>query len=544
MGVEIGTDARAHAPHVMREEAERLRAVMESAPNAVVVVDGRGRIVITNSEADRMFGYGRKELIGETIEILIPMAARGRHTHLRERFVAQERTRPMGTTRELVALRKDGTEFPVEVGLGRLQTDAGVLITSAIADITARKQAEASISRLAAIVQSADEAIVGETLEGTITAWNAAAERIYGFLAEEVIGRHVSMLCPSVKHEEEVGEILVEITAGRIVEQFETTRRRKDGRLIDISLSASPVRDADGRVTGVCAVVRDISERRKAANALAEAEERFRGAFEEAPIGMTLLDARGHMTKVNRALCEITGRDAPQLEGIRCAQMLHRDDAGQPSAGLRALRSGQQTVYTGELRLAHACGHPVWTALQATLIHDADGKPRRFLVQIQDITDRKRYEQRLQEMADHDALTGLLNRRSFTRELDSQAALAARYGPEGALLMLDLDNFKHVNDTLGHQAGDEIILRSAQLLAGRLRVSDRIARLGGDEFAILLPKADAVAAERVARQLLDVLTLGPITVGMTTRTVTASIRDVRARPERTGGPRQRGPGLV
>ncbi len=126
-------------------------------------------------------------------------------------------------------------------------------------------------------------------------------------------------------------------------------------------------------------------------------------------------------------------------------------------------------------------------------------------------------------MVDHDALTGLLNRRSFTRELDSQAALAARYGPEGALLMLDLDNFKDVNDTLGHQAGDEIIRRAAQLLAGRLRASDKIARLGGDEFAILLPKADVVAAERVALELLEVLTLGPIAVGMSTRTITASV---------------------
>src|SRR5262245_42829813 len=118
------------------------------------------------------------------------------------------------------------------------------------------------------------------------------------------------------------------------------------------------------------------------------------------------------------------------------------------------------------------------------LIRGSDGVPLRLLAQLQDITDQKRYEDRLADLADHDPLTGLLNRRSFGRRLESHAARAGRYGAEGALLMLDLDHFKYVNDTLGHQAGDDVIVRVAAVLESRLRQTDLLARLGGDEFAI------------------------------------------------------------
>ena len=271
-------------------------------------------------------------------------------------------------------------------------------------------------------------------------------------------------------------------------------------------------------------MARDISERRRAAEALAEAEERFRSAFEEAPIGMALIDLDGRMSKVNAALCMITGYSGAQLEAITVDELMHPDDAGDLEAELHAVPRGPAANLAVEKRFIHASGHPVWVALQATQILGRDRQPARLLAQIQDITDRKRYEDRLQDLADHDSLTGLLNRHSFSRELESQAALANRYGSEGALLMLDLDHFKYVNDTLGHQAGDEIIVRAAELLAARLRESDVLARLGGDEFAILLPKADAAAAEHVAMELLEAFGKQPITVvGVGTRSISASI---------------------
>jgi diguanylate cyclase (GGDEF)-like protein len=158
------------------------------------------------------------------------------------------------------------------------------------------------------------------------------------------------------------------------------------------------------------------------------------------------------------------------------------------------------------------------------MITASDGEARSFLLQVQDVTHRRRYEENLHYLATHDPLTGLHNRSSFAGQLDNHADVVRRYGSEGALLLLDLDHFKYVNDTLGHQAGDHVIARVAKVLAGRLRDSDVLARLGGDEFAVLLPKADAPSAQLVADDLLSSLRAERIAVpGTGDRTITASI---------------------
>ncbi len=513
-----------HPSDAVRREAERLRGLLETAPNAIVIVDEGGEIVLVNAETETMFGYGREELIGQSLEILVPERARHTHGKLRERFTAQPSLQRMSARKTLRARRKDGSEFAAEIGLGWLETPEGLLISSVISDVSERGEAQRAIGHLAAIVESSDDAIVGQTLDGTITSWNPAAELMYGYNADQAIGCRTFMLCPSADQRDELIDIFRRVAAGGRVDHFETTRRRKDGRVFDVSVTVSPIRGADGAVAGASTVARDISERRRAAEALAEAEERFRSAFEEAPIGMALIDLDGRINEVNAALCMITGYSVGRLEAVTVDELMHPDDAGDFEAELNAFRAGRQRTLGVEKRFIHASGHPVWVALEATQILGRDRQPTRLLAQIQDITDRKRYEDRLQDLADHDSLTGLLNRHSFARELESHAALANRYGSEGALLMLDLDHFKYVNDTLGHQAGDEIIVRAAELLTGRLRESDVLARLGGDEFAILLPKADAAAAEHVAMELLEEFGKQPITVvGVGTRAISASI---------------------
>ncbi|MEA2136427.1 MAG: hypothetical protein QOC68_4336, partial [Solirubrobacteraceae bacterium] len=280
--------------------------------------------------------------------------------------------------------------------------------------------------------------------------------------------------------------------------------RRAAGTPVWVETRVRVVRDPVTRaVIESHATVRDVAERMRSQAALAEAEERFRSAFEEAPIGMALTSTDFRFLRVNRALCQITGYTPSQLEGLPVASITHPDELRADWEARGAMLEGELSSHRAERRYLHASGSAVWVMINSTLVRDADGAPLHFLSQMQDITDRRRHEAELRHMADHDPLTGLLNRRSFERELERHVAYVDRYGPKGAAIVLDLDHFKTINDTLGHSAGDELIVRVAQLLRSRLRESDVLARLGGDEFAILLPEASSEEADGVAAAVLE-----------------------------------------
>ena len=241
-------------------------------------------------------------------------------------------------------------------------------------------------------------------------------------------------------------------------------------------------------------IAQDVHERVERGREIGEAQERFRRAFEDAPIGMAVGDLDGRFLDVNQALCAITGYEPARALRAHFSAITHPDDLATDYGVIRAMIDGELGSSVDEKRYLRPDGSVVWVARSVTLVRDADGEPLHFLDQIQDITERRRFERELRHLADHDPLTGLLNRRRFEQELDRQVAEVARYGPRGALLVLDLDHFKYVNDALGHHAGDELILSVAAILRDRLRDSDTLARLGGDEFAVLLPHADAAGA--------------------------------------------------
>jgi diguanylate cyclase (GGDEF)-like protein/PAS domain S-box-containing protein len=238
----------------------------------------------------------------------------------------------------------------------------------------------------------------------------------------------------------------------------------------------------------------------------------LRSAFEDAPIGIALIgigpESEGRFLQVNRALCELTGYSSEKLWMTDIHALLHPDDLSTDAAAMTGLIRGEVDGFQLEQRLLHAERHAVWVTLSASLVRDAAGKPLYCIRQLQDIEERKRYEGELGYLVEHDPLTGLLNRRGFVRELAHQMAYARRYGNGGAVLFLDLDDFKYVNDTLGHSIGDEVISDLARLVGRRLRETDIFARLGGDEFAVLLPDAVVGEAETVSASLLEAVREG------------------------------------
>jgi diguanylate cyclase (GGDEF)-like protein/PAS domain S-box-containing protein len=220
---------------------------------------------------------------------------------------------------------------------------------------------------------------------------------------------------------------------------------------------------------------------------------------------MALIDMNGCWLQVNNALCRITGRTEIELKTKTLWSLTHPDDVDLDVLLSQQLLDGEISSYQVEKRCFHAWGHSVWMMMTVSLVRDEGDQPLYLIMQFQDISDRKELGGRLEYLVDHDFLTGLFNRRHFEQELSHEIERAARYGSPGAVLLVDVDNFKIVNDTYGHMAGDDLLKGIAGLLKHRMRHADTLARVGGDEFAVLLPQTNAEQATAVAADFIAAL---------------------------------------
>ncbi|MFO0576165.1 MAG: PAS domain S-box protein [Polyangia bacterium] len=293
--------AEPRSPHALGGD-DVFRLVLDSAPDAMLVVDDKGVIRYANQQAAPLFGYSRSELEGLSVDTLVP--DRFRHTHQAHRDSYRESPSPrgMGAGMDLSARRKDGSVLPVEISLSPVRSTGGLFVAVAVRDVSLRQKTERAAQHLAAMVQSSDDAIISETLNAVITSWNPAATRIFGYTADEMIGRTLDVLLPPERRNEE-REILNRIARGESVSHFEAQRLTKDGRLLDVAVTVSQIRDFAGNIIGASKVARDITARKGAELAARRTHERLASAVESIQGAVALFDGQDRL-----ALCNSTYR--------------------------------------------------------------------------------------------------------------------------------------------------------------------------------------------------------------------------------------------
>jgi diguanylate cyclase (GGDEF)-like protein/PAS domain S-box-containing protein len=362
------------------------------------------------------------------------------------------------------------------------------------------------------------------TTAGLILRVNDAAAEIVGRQPAELVGatlRHVV-------HPADCDGVMAQLdalVAGTISHLRAQTRLvHADGRRrVWVCVHAACVREADGTPQVVIAQIEDVTERRRADVALAEAEELFRTTFEMAPIGMILTDAAGVMLRVNPAFGEIVGQLPAELVGRTVNLITHPDDRSVTASQVQLLTSGEIDILSIEKRYIRSDGRLIWVSVSASCVRDGSGLPLYLIGQIADITERRQMSERLTHAALHDSLTALPNRDLFIDRLEMALRRARRGGRLVAVMFIDLDDFKLVNDSLGHEVGDRVLRAVADRMSGALRTSDTLARFGGDEFTVLCEEVVGEAHAREIAERLRAALRQPLTVAGVATQVSFSV---------------------
>jgi diguanylate cyclase (GGDEF)-like protein/PAS domain S-box-containing protein len=469
-----------------RRRVDRLAAVVGFSGDAIISSTPEGVITSWNPAAERLFGYTGQEIIGKPGILLSPKDLVDETGAVMARVRAGELVENLETFR----VRKDGTVFPVSVTVAPILDEYGKVIgTTAIPrDVTEQRWAFEAAQHMAAIVENSDDAIISGTLDGAITSWNPAAERMYGYSSAEIIGRSAAILSPKGR----VGETratLARIGGGQQVERVETTRVRKDGTTITVSLTFSPICHPDGTIVGVSTIARDLTEREQAARnakGLTAAQHLVHTIMGSASVGIALADLDGSIRVVNRSMCGLVGRDETWFQSHRLDEVVHPDDIEAALRSRERFLDGSIDQSAGKVRLVRSDGATVWVRRMAVLIRGEDSKPNLLMVQLEDITAEHEAHEALAYQAIHDSLTGLPNRAWILSILKADLRAAKRAGTSVGTLFVNLDKFNVINDSLGHEAGDEVLTTVAQRIVAALRPGDQVGRFGGDSFVIVV----------------------------------------------------------
>ena len=588
---------------------ENYKSIIEDTDSAIIAKTLDCTVLSWNRGAELLFGYTASEMLGQSILRIFPPDRIEEERTIMERIRRGERIRNFMTVRR----HKNGHLIPIAIALSPLYDENGIIVgVSKVAREVTREIKLATLERqYEAIIQSSYDGIIGKDLNGIINFWNPAAERILGFTAKEIIGKSIRSIIPPELQNEET-DIINRLECGERIEGLHTKRYHKNGKLIDVAITVSPIRDETGLIIGASKILRDITERRQqeeqtqrllaeketilsnavvgiayfkygrivacnkrfeemfhyepgdligqssevlydsretfehigavaynttsinggftvevklrhkdgsvfwgtlsgkpldpthphegsiwvysdinerklAEEALRENQAHLDLALRSASMGVWQLDIAGNKQHFDIQQCLLLGINSATFKGSEeeFFRIIHPDD--REAVRVKLARTIEQDVpYESEFRAVWPDGGIHYIAARGRLVRDNHGRPWRINGINFEITEWKEAQEKIHNLAFYDPLTGLPNRRLLTDRLHQAIVSGARNGLVGAILFIDLDNFKTINDTLGHACGDLLLQQSATRLRSCVREEDTVARIGGDEFVVML----------------------------------------------------------
>lgn len=478
--------------------------VVDAATDVIITMNQEGRILSINKTAERFFGYISNELIGKNLTMLIAENAREDFRASLSLFLTNSNYDFAGKIIEVPAVAMNGRKLMVEATFGEHLAGDERLFTAVIRDITERKKNEEEL-RVSAqyehLLKHINDAIViFEPTREIVLDVNEHACKMYGFKRSEFIGMSLKTITADV----EKGKAYIDKLLAKIEQEpLESIHFHKNGAPVNVMLNATVIEFQEQKA--ILCIIRDVTPRIQATAALRESEKKFRTLIENMTEGLLEVDQSERIIFTNARFCQMTGYSNEELIGKKASEFL-LDEEGREIVRQANARRLEGISDTYELKIIKKNREPLWALVGGVPLTDTKGRIIGSMGIHTDITERKQAEEKLLHNAMHDSLTGLPNRALFLEHLRRVMARSPFREKSFAVLFLDFDGFKLINDSLGHAEGDNLLKHIAIRLEALLRGNDIVARLGGDEFTILLDElTEPEDVLNVVRRIQDVL---------------------------------------